>query len=160
MQCLLHLSNCSKSLLLLLLAPLLIPSRHLAVPCSEEREPDVHVSLIMSQLKYQSSAPSHLTKAEVIKPSTLKLNETAQGCRAERQLSSWELNVRLRLKPRFNQTGPRCEAIWLDGLGSVFKEKRCGFGFHNPVSHSWKKFMTPAQVEHDSVDIVSMKSAE
>lgn len=89
---LLHLSSCSKSLLLflLLLAPLLIPSRHLPVLCSEEREPDIHISLIMSQLKYQSSAPSHLTKAEVMKPSTLKLNETAQRRWVERELSGWE----------------------------------------------------------------------
>lgn len=92
LRALLHLSSCSKSplLFLLLLAPLLIPSRHLTVLCSEEKEPDMHISLIMSQLKYQSSAPSHLTKAEVMKPSTLKLNETAQGQWAERELSGWE----------------------------------------------------------------------
>lgn len=39
----------------------------------------MHISLIMSRLKYQSSAPSHLTKAEVMKPHALKLNQTAMG---------------------------------------------------------------------------------
>lgn len=63
----------------------------LTVLCSEEREPDMHISLIMSQLKYQSRAPSHLTKAEVMKPRALKLNETARGRRAGgRGLPGWE----------------------------------------------------------------------
>ena len=39
----------------------------------------MNVSLIMSQLEYQFRAPGHLTKAEVMEPRALKLNQTAQG---------------------------------------------------------------------------------
>lgn len=55
------------------------PSRQLLLRCSEETEPDVHISLIMSLLEYQSRASSHLTKGEVMKPCALKLNQTARG---------------------------------------------------------------------------------
>lgn len=58
----------------------------------------MHISLIMSQLKYQSTAPSHLTKAKVMKPRAMKLNETAWGRR-----NGWGLpgqgGVNLKLKP-------------------------------------------------------------
>ncbi len=75
---------------MLLLAPLLSPSRRLTVLCAEEREPDMHISLIMSQLKYQSRASSHMTKAEVMKPRALELNETAWGWRVDRGLPDWK----------------------------------------------------------------------
>lgn len=59
----------------------------------------------MSQLKYQSRAPSHLTKAEVMEPRVLELNETcvgaegrAGGCQIGR-----ELNLKLKPELRLNQ---------------------------------------------------------
>lgn len=50
----------------------------------------MHISLIMSQLKYQSRASSHLTKAEVMKPGALKLNKTAWGRRVGQGLPGCE----------------------------------------------------------------------
>lgn len=141
-------SSCCRSslLFLLFLALVLSASRCLTVLCSEEREPDMHISLIMSKLKYQSRAPSHLTKAEVMKPRVLKLNQ--ERWRVASLLSSGWVGAKSEAKPCAVLRLSQSEAsFWVGGLG-------CSFSFQEPVSHCYKKALTFTQVENGSLDYI------
>lgn len=100
-----------------LIPPLLSPSRHLTLLCSEQRQPDTSNSLIMSQLKYQYRAPSYLTKPEVMKPCILKLNETGWGWRTRQRVAKSEAKAGAKVKSLRRKFG----AVRQSGLSSVFQ---------------------------------------